>query len=98
MVRKAMSKVKGSYVVSTPKTSTSRRVVQMPPFLEEELSSLVYAKGTAPDKRIFPFTHHRMRRHLKEGAESAGLPRSAFTTCATATCRFSSISGFLPLR
>lgn len=75
MVRKAMSKVKGSYVVSTPKTSTSRRVVQMPPFLEEELSSLMYAKGTAPDERIFPFTHHKMRRHLKEGAERVGLPQ-----------------------
>lgn len=75
MVRKGMSKVGSSYVMSVPKTSTSRRVVQMPPFLEEELSSLMYAKETAPDERIFPFTHHKMRRHLKEGAERAGLPQ-----------------------
>lgn len=75
MVRKAMSKVKGSYIVSTPKTSTFRRIVQMPPFFEDELSSLMYAKGTAPDERIFPFTHYKMRRHLRGSGERMGLPR-----------------------
>lgn len=75
MVRKTISKVGSSYVTSTPKTSTSRRVVQMPPFLEEELSSLMYMKGIAAHERIFPFTHHKLRQHLHQGAERAGLPK-----------------------
>lgn len=75
MVRRGLSKVGSTYVMSTPKTSTSRRIIQMSPFLEEELSSLMYMKGTAAHERIFPFTHHKMRRHLRQGAEKAGLPQ-----------------------
>lgn len=74
IVRKGLSKVGGSYVISTPKTSASRRVVQMPPFLEEEPSALMYGKATAPNERIFPFTHHKLRKRLQQGADEAGLP------------------------
>lgn len=75
MVRRSMSQVGGKYVMGDPKTSSSRRVVQMPPFLEEELASIIYLEGAQPKERIFPFTHSKMRNRLRSGAEAAGLPR-----------------------
>ena len=61
--------------MSLPKTSTSRRVVQMPPFLEEELSAVMYLKGIQASERIFPFTHDKMRKQMSIATEKAGLPR-----------------------
>lgn len=62
MVRRGISKVGNRFEMSSPKTSTSRHVVQMPPFLEEELSAVMYLKGIQPHERIFPFTHDKMRK------------------------------------
>ena len=58
-----------------PKTNSSRRVVQMPPFLEEELASVIYRKGVQLRERIFSFTHLRMWKRLQSEIEIAGLPR-----------------------
>ncbi len=75
MVRRGISKVRNCYETSSPKTSTSRRVVQMPPFLEEELSAVMYLKGIQPHERIFPFTHDKMRKQMQAATEKADLPR-----------------------
>ena len=75
IVRRGISKVGNRYETSSPKTSTSRRVVQMPPFLEEELSAAMYLKGIQPHERIFPFTHDKMRKQMRAAAEKADLPR-----------------------
>lgn len=75
MVRKNIAKVGSSYVVSEPKTSTSRRVIQMPPFLEEELSAIMYLNAIQPQERIFPFTHNKMRTQMQGAIERAGLPK-----------------------
>lgn len=75
MVRRSIAKVSGRYIMSSPKTSTSRRVVQMPPFLEEELSAVMYLKGIQVNERIFPFTHDKIRKQMLVATEKAGLPR-----------------------
>lgn len=75
MVRRNIAKVGSSYVVSEPKTSTSRRVIQMPPFLEEELSAIMYLNAIQPQERIFPFTHNKMRKLMQGAIERAGLPK-----------------------
>ena len=75
LVRRSIAKVGGRYVMSSPKTSMSRRVVQMPPFLEEELSAVMYLKGIQANERIFPFAHDKIRRQMKIATEKAGLPR-----------------------
>ena len=75
MVRRGISKVGNRYEMSSPKTSTSRRVVQMQPFIEEELSAVMYLKGIQPHERIFPFTHDKMRKQMQAATEKADLPR-----------------------
>lgn len=73
---RSMHKKDGTrYETSSPKTSTSRRVVQMPPFLEEELSAVMYLKGIQPHERIFPYTHDKMREQMRSATEKANLPR-----------------------
>lgn len=80
MVRRSIAKVGGRYVISSPKTSMSRRVVQMPPFLEEELSAMIYLKGIQASEWIFPFTHDKMRKQLRVATEKRGFPGSACMT------------------
>lgn len=75
MVRRSVAKVGSHYETSSPKTSTSRRVIQMPPFLEEELSAVMYLKGIQPHEKIFPFTHDKMRKQMQAATEKANLPR-----------------------
>lgn len=75
MVRKSVAKVGSSYVTSEPKTSTSRRVVQMPPFLEEELSAILHLNAIQPHERIFPFTHNKMRKQMHSAIERAGVQK-----------------------
>lgn len=75
IVRRGLSKEGNRYVLSEPKTSTSRRVVQMPAFLEEEISALLYLRGIQPHERIFPFTPHKMRQHMKRGTAKTALPQ-----------------------
>lgn len=75
MVRRGISRVGSRYKTSSPKISTSRRVVQMPPFLEEELSAVMYLKAIQPHERIFPFTHDKMRKQMRAAAEKVKLPR-----------------------
>lgn len=75
MVRRSVAKVGSRYETSSPKTSTSRRVIQMPPFLEEELSAVMYLKGIQPHERIFPFTHDKMRKQMQAATKKANLPR-----------------------
>lgn len=75
MVRRSIAKVGGRYVTNSPKTSISRRVVQMSPFLEEELSAVMYLKGVQVNERIFPFTHDKMRKQMLIATEKARLPR-----------------------
>lgn len=75
MVRRSIARVGGRYVMSSPKTSVSRRVVQMPPFLEEELNAVMYLKGIQANERIFPFTHDKLRKQMHIATEKAGLPR-----------------------
>lgn len=47
----------------------------MPPFLEEELSTVMCLKGIQPHERIFPFTHDKMIKQMRSAAEKADLPR-----------------------
>lgn len=75
MVRRNIAKVVGCFVMNSPKTSISRRVVQMPPFLEEELSAVMYLKGIQAGERIFPFTHDKMRKQMRIATEKAVHPR-----------------------
>ncbi len=75
MVRKSIAKVGSSYAISEPKTSTSRRVAQMPPFLEEELNAIIYLNAIRPHERIFPFMYNKMRKQMHGAIERTGLPK-----------------------
>lgn len=75
MVRRSIAKVGSRYEMGSPKTSTSRRVVQMPPFLEEGLSAVMCLKGIQPHEGISPFTHDKMRKQMQTVTEKANLPR-----------------------
>lgn len=75
MVRKSLSRVDGRYVATAPKTSCSRRVVQMPPFLEDELAALVELQGTGAGERVFDTTKASLRRWMDKGVQLAGLPK-----------------------
>lgn len=57
MVRRGITKVGSRYETSSPKTSTSRHVAQMPPFLKEELGAVMYPKGGFSRMRGYSPSH-----------------------------------------
>ncbi len=75
-VDKTYLRLHGRDIISSPKTPTSRRTVQMPDFLVDELNdyfSMLY--GLSRDQRIFQISKDYLQRKLARGAEQAGLPR-----------------------
>lgn len=75
-INKTFHNIKGRDVVTDPKTPKSKRVVQIPDFLLEELQDYVnmtYALN--PADRLFPVTKSYLYRFMKKGCVDAGLKK-----------------------
>lgn len=73
-VTKNFERVKGKWIVLTPKTEASIRTVAIPGFLYEMLQNYIGGiYGIQPSDRIFPFTAAALRYQLTKGVECAGL-------------------------
>ncbi len=74
-ITKTYQRFKGEDLITTPKTLTSRRTVQMPDFLcveMQEYFDLCY--DLQGGDRAFPITKDFLLRKIHAGADSAGLP------------------------
>ncbi|HIU11016.1 MAG TPA: site-specific integrase [Candidatus Avidehalobacter gallistercoris] len=61
--------------ITEPKTPKGIRIIQLPPFLAEEVRAYLAKQKTPPDARIFPFTKKRLHDEMRRGAAESGVKR-----------------------
>lgn len=75
-INKTFQHLKGKDVITDPKTPKSKRIIQMPNFLAEELwdyVNMIYDMN--PTDRLFPVCKSYLYRMMKKGAEETGLKK-----------------------
>ena len=75
-ISKTFQHLKGKDVVTEPKTPKSKRIVEMPAFLVEEIqyyAEMLY--HPRPDNRLFPLSKSYLYRKMEQGSKAMGLPR-----------------------
>ena len=75
-VTKTFQHLKGRDLVTDPKTPKSRRIVQMPGFLAEELQEYLRMNpDILPRDRLFPLSKSALYRTMERGSKASGVPR-----------------------
>ncbi|MGM9602558.1 MAG: tyrosine-type recombinase/integrase [Faecousia sp.] len=75
-VTKSFQTIDGREVVTEPKTPRSRRVLQLPPKLCEELRQYMDALyEPQPGDRLFPFTKSYFHQQMAKGCEASGIEK-----------------------
>lgn len=75
-INKTYQHLKGKDIITDPKTPKSKRIIQMPNFLVEELLDYVnMIYDLNPADRLFPVCKSYLYRMMKKGAEEAGLKK-----------------------
>ncbi len=75
-ISKSYQRIQGRDVITSPKTKKSNRVINMPPFLCEEMQEyLQMLYHFDEDERIFPITKHYLSHEMARGAAAAGVKR-----------------------
>lgn len=75
-INKTFQHIKGKDVISDPKTPKSKRTIQIPDFLVQELKdyiNMIY--DSDPKERLFPVNKNYLYRMMKKGCEKAGLQK-----------------------
>ena len=73
-VTKSYQRINGEDVITTPKTTKSKRVIAMPEFLTEELHDyIVKLPFDQKDERLFQCTKHYLRHEMRRGCKECGL-------------------------
>lgn len=75
-ISKTYHRIKGEDVITDPKTPKSRRIVEMPEFIRDELCDYFsMCPNLASTDRIFPVTKEYLLRRMISGSEKAGVKR-----------------------
>lgn len=75
-INKSYQRIKGKDVITDPKTPKSIRIVQMPPFLTEEIRDYLRSLyGIRKNDRMFEITKSYLHREMDRGAKEAGVKR-----------------------
>ena len=75
-INKSYQRLHGEYVITTPKTKKSNRMIKMPKFLCEEMQEyLKMLYGLKKKDRIFTVTKSYLHHEMDRGAEAAGVKR-----------------------
>ena len=75
-INKTYQHLKGKDIITDPKTPKSKRIIQIPNFLAEELRDYVnMTYDLKHEDRLFPVCKSYLYRMMKKGAEEAGLKK-----------------------
>lgn len=75
-INKSYQRIKGKDVITEPKTPKSKRTVQMPSFLSDEIHDYINSiYGLENDMRIFPITKSYMHHEMNRGCKATGVKR-----------------------
>ena len=75
-ITKSYQRINKQDVITTPKTKKSIRVIQMPPFLCDEIQDyLRRLPGAEDDSRIFPISKNYLHNEMRRGSKAAGVKR-----------------------
>jgi len=75
-ITKSYQRLSGKDVITEPKTSKSKRVIQIPEFLSEEIQEYIKSLyGYVPTDRLFPVTKSYLHHEMTRGSEEQGIKR-----------------------
>jgi integrase len=75
-VTKSYQRLRGKDVITDPKTPKSKRVIQIPEFLSEEIQEYIKSLyGCAATDRLFPVTKSYLHHEMTRGAKEQGIKR-----------------------
>ena len=75
-INKSYQRIKGKDVFTEPKTPKSKRTVQMPSFLNDEIHDYINSiYGLENDMRILPITKSYMHHEMNRGCKATGVKR-----------------------
>lgn len=75
-ITKSLQRIHGEDIITDPKTRKSRRDIQMPEFLCDEIQSFLHSDtGYTRTERIFKISKGFLRREMDRGTEKAGVKR-----------------------
>ena len=75
-INKSYQRLDGRDIITPPKTSKSKRIVTIPPFLAEELRDYMsHLYGIMADERMFRFTKSYMEHEIIRGIKASGVKR-----------------------
>ena len=75
-ISKSLQNIKGSIIITPPKTPKSNRTIKIPQFLVDEMQDYIKSLyGLEPDDRIFPISKAYLHHEMNRGAKAAGVKR-----------------------
>ena len=75
-VTKSYQRLSGRDVITDPKTPKSKRVIQIPDFLSEEIQEYIKSLyGCSPTDRLFPVTKSYLHHEMTRGSSEQGIKR-----------------------
>ena len=75
-INKSLQNIKGSIIITPPKTPKSNRTIKIPQFLVDEMQDYIKSLyGLEPDDRIFPISKAYLHHEMNRGAKAAGVKR-----------------------
>ena len=75
-ITKSYQRIKKRDIITDPKTPRSKRVIQMPEFLCEEMKEYINSLyGVNAEDRIFPFTKSYLHHEMDRGSEASKVKR-----------------------
>ncbi len=75
-VTKSYQRLKGKDVITDPKTPKSKRIMQIPNFLGDEMQEYIKSLyGCSPKDRMFPVTKSYLHHEMDRGSKAAGVKR-----------------------
>jgi integrase len=75
-ITKSYQRLKRKDVITDPKTPKSKRVIQIPDFLSEEIQEYIQSLyGCAATDRLFPVTKSYLHHEMRRGAKEQGIKR-----------------------
>ena len=75
-IAKTFHRMKGEDIITTPKTKSSKRTINIPAFLADELKEYFDKLYEYPDdERLFPFVQEAVQHNMKRHIEKAGVKK-----------------------
>lgn len=91
--------VKGEYIITTPKTEKSNRVIDLPDFLNTEIEDYIVTLYKVDDNsRIFPVTKSYLHEEMKRGTKKSGVKRIRIHDLRHSSCALLIDLGYSPIQ